>query len=58
MIDKAASNGLKYEHLHRIFIQDGEVGLRSLLAAECEGGVRVTKSGKILSSLVAYFNSL
>ena len=58
MIDKAASSGLKYEHLKIVFIRDGEAGLRSLLSEVCDGKIRVTKSGKILSSLVDHFKSL
>ena len=58
MIEKAASSGLRLEHLNVVFTRDGETGLRSLLSENFAGKVRVKKSAKVHSTLVDYFKSL
>ena len=58
MIEKAASSGLRSEHLFIVFSRAGETGLRSLLSKVFEGKVRVTKSAKIHLSLINYFKAL
>ena len=50
--------GVTYQHLQLVFERDGEFGLNSLLSEKCNGVVRVTKSKKIITSLINYFNSI
>ena len=56
MAEKAASSGHTYQHLQLVFERDGEFGLNSLLSENLNDVVRVTKSKKIITSLINYFS--
>ena len=57
LAEKAASSGLTYRHLLVAFKRQGESGLKSVLGEKFNGKVRVTKSIRVISSLLDYLNT-
>ena len=57
LAEKAASSGLTYRHLQVAFKRQGESGLKSVLGEKFNGKVRVTKSIRVISSLLDYLNT-
>ena len=57
LAEKAASSGLSYRHLQIAFKRQGESGLKSLLGEKFNGKVRVSKSVRVISSILEYIKT-
>ena len=57
LAEKAASSGLSYRHLQIAFKRQGESGLKSLLGEKFNGKVRVSKSVRVISSILEYMKT-
>ena len=57
MASKAATSGLRLQHLKLAFQRDGADGLSHILREKFNGKPRVTKNRRIIAQICNYFQS-
>ena len=57
MAEKAAASGLTYRHFQIAYRRDGDSGLKAVLGEKFGDKIRVTRTSRIISSLVGHFES-